>query len=408
MLLIQAAHLALQVWDSVGKLRLAVASAFATLLPNTKFSRLPINRLNGGVIWNTFLIRLHRKYQSCVSVRGKENDRFYECQVNSVFRDFAESDADTSTLTPPCTHLSSSYWKAITDKFVPHRSFVSLPPQHATIPQEIEYLKLAFRFFVPLLIWTYNECKEWLLVTEALLMTRINTNGPPTQTYTQLDRASVFRYGSALDVRCHFKRTDETFQSLTQVAGDAVDSARRTVKDAEKSWKIDQLREEHQALLKKFNIVRKCLTILLDVDLLDLLLTNDAAMSLFQRSLRANSDSDTSHLDFLAVALARIRNKGLFGAEDEVSHERILIKVTNCLRDGDYHGDDLIATERQIDSFVSHGVHTLSGTTSTAGAISLASNECLCNDYDILRALLEKLLPSTPGSGDDVSMAVAS
>lgn len=404
--MLQAVHLALQVWDSVGKLRLAVASAFASVLPNTKFSRLPINRLNGGVIWNTFLIRLYRKYQTCASVRGKENVGFYERQVNSVFRDFAESDADTSTLTPPCTYLSSSDWKAITDKFVPHQSFVSLPPQHAAIPQEIESLKLAFRFFVPLLIWAYNECKEWLLVTETLFMTpRSKADGPPTETYTQLDRASVYRYGSALDVRCHFKRTDKTFQSLTQVAGDAVKSAKKT---AEELWIVRDLGKEHQALLKKFNIVKKCLTILLDVDLLDLLLTNDGAMSLFRRSRRAYSDSDTSHVDFLAVALARIRNKGLFRAGDEVSHERILIKVTNCLRDGDYRGDDLISTERQIDSFVSHGVHTLSGTPSTASAISLASDEGLCSDYDILRALLEELLPSTPGSGDDDSMAVAS
>lgn len=362
--MIQAAHLELR--DAVGKLRHAVATGFASLFPNTSLSDVPINRLNGNIIWDTFLVRLKKHYHEYVTVEKDTDGRLIEGQAYSVFLEFTTpvSDLDEEF---PRTQLSASDWEAISECFVDHLVPHGLRHIEAAHRRN-EDLKLMFRLFVPLFIWAYNEYKLWLIVTD--------TPASP-------DRDHVFRLGSALDVRCHFnERKDDIYQSLTKVISQAVDRAIQTVGGV---WDKDHLFREHSKLLIKFNTIRKCLNILVDDALLDLLLSHDATMSLYRRRSHKHDDDSNFQMESLAATMEKIYNDDVFSAEDETTHEKKLIEVNDCLRDVNYHGNALISTEQRIDTFVGH-----------AFSIRVGSEDPKqCHDYTILQALLEKLRPSS-------------
>lgn len=369
--MIQVVHLELR--DAVGKLRLTVATAFASLFPNTRFSTIPINRLNGGIIWDTFLIRLNKHYRKYVT--SNEDGNPVKGQVCSVFHEFA-TDSD-SNLEPPSTQLPASDWKTITEFFVPHWVPPGLRPNEAA-HRGNEDLKQMFRLFVPLFIWGYNECKEWLIFMESRL------KGDEDVATSSPDRSYVFQFGSALDVRRHFnERTDQTYQSLIEVVSGAVE---RAIMNADSSdWDEAVLHNEHSKLLKKFNIIRKCLNILVDDALLDLLLSHDAMMSLYRRrSTKHGDDSVKSQMESLAAIMGKIDDDDVFSAEDETILGKKLIEVNNCLRDVDhYHGSNLISTEQRIDSFVEYAFLIRGGS---------EDNSEQRHDYTILQALLEALI----------------
>lgn len=371
--MIQVVHLELR--DAVGKLRLTVATAFASLFPNTRFSTIPINRLNGGIIWDTFLVRLSKHYHKYVTVEDNKDGIPVECQGYSVFREFATD--SVSGLESPSTEIPASDWKTITNFFKPHWVPPGLRPNEVA-HRGNEDLKQMFRLFVPLFIWGYNECKEWLIFMESRL------KGDEDVATSSPDRSYVFQFGSALDVRCHFnERTDQTYQSLIEVVSGAVERAIMNVGSSD--WGEAILHNEHSKLLKKFNIIRKCLNILVDDALLDLLLSHDAMMSLYRRrSIKHGDDSVKSQMESLAATMGKIVDDDVFSAEDETILGKKLIEVNNCLRDVDhYHGSDLISTEQRIDSFVEY-----------AFLIRVGSEDDpkRCHDYTILRALLEILV----------------
>lgn len=375
---------ALTIRNCIGNLRAAVAAGFASLLPEAMPVHSFANHLDDGIIWDKFLRRLVHIYHEhfmCILMdivdfqSGSRRSELFWCQTTSVF-----SSLSADRLADPLA--ARQIYQNIVDKFVPHTTFPvqRKSTEHGDVLNDSKGTKpmdpkLVLRFFVPLLIWSYNGCKEGLYLLDARSESAV------------VERSSLFRYGSALDVRRHPMHSAELRGLLSS-----------TSKPYEGVQNLEVC-EARSTILNKFNTVMKCLAILTDDTLLDVLLTNDCAMQLFYNpSMSADNTTRTGTL--LTEALETVCDDDVFGVAHEAIYEERLGEIEHCLfgSDVDYISSDkngLILTERQIDDFVSKAVEDDSKSPAhwrDCRRPRWPASE-IVDDYVVLLALLDNLHP---------------
>lgn len=384
-------------------MRLMVVSAFAELLPVRLITPQRLDYYHtstqsiDGIGWSKFMENVIDYYRAHFLPQFSSNDGVSVwdgttiwAHRRSVFDNFQNSFFESSYLSIGMRRggILSSSQEAVVMNFVPHRHFNFT--DFSLDPSGLDWYKLsaekrntsfsipvlALRFFIPLLIWSYNTCKECLVLLDALTehhqdVSILNSN--PSK--AEIDYSAVFRLGSAVNVRHQFKLARAGNFVKSSTVSDAVekeDAVQDATKQTNKSstvneagemgdsvhWQdrvegtsVSELRKERQIFLNKFNLIRKCLIIL----------SNDHALFplLSFNSLLAS--------DTLKAKLAQL-----------TSHLRASVD------DYDHDKESLAATEYEFDMFVSAEVGRL-------------GSSC-CKDVEILLLLFEKLNPIGVGA----------
>lgn len=381
--------------------RLAVATAFISVLPGFFPSGKLINVFTGDVIWDNFLSCLVARYHSHHAiVRWQRKFEDEEAgnrwiQTKSVFSAI-RIDIKGTKLEENVRRELSAQLKHFTPVVGVNLKGSTSRPRNP---------RLALKFFLPLLIWSYNECKDWIVFLD-----KCRAGQLPKSPVGQLSEAevncsatqatpTVFQSGTAREARRRWKRELERaggeaaladFHRLIQKSMDllGVDSADGGTSSLENNRQIQREYGNYSVVLRRFNWIRKCLIILCDDLLLDLLLTNDGAMQRFSREM------DFARLGIIEVT----RAIGQFDDADrkDIDKER-LDRAAEFLHEDMEHIDHaLIPAEQIFDSLL---LKTVDDLLRNYGPFYLT-------DYGILFALLDKLDPITD-TDSDVNMSSA-
>lgn len=257
--------------------------------------------------------------------------------------------------------------------------------------------KLSLRFFVPLLVWSYSQFKESLALLDALIAQRQEQSAsnsssadPTPNLKAEIDYSTVFLHGTAVDLRCRLaqrinvKRSPASHDTVgtedvaldTRNQNNDSSNVVLPAKAGKEAHPLNDLLNERSTFLSSFNLIRKCLMILTNDTLLNILLDNVTLVenndSQSEGSVDTTSPIDTPH------------------RFDEVEEEKRLATIVMVLRgcDADYDSNkqELVATEDEFDCFISTALHGSS----------------FCEDYAILLYLLDKLNPIGDGASDSV------
>lgn len=399
----------------IGEIKLIVLSTFAMLLPRIFQSYELVklySRFINGTGWSKFLVRVkhyHRAHLAFLpngrSLSGEQSQDsdgvkpladgiwFHKKSVFDNFHNCFESTYLTC-VTRRGDVLSSGNPSPFTGSFCNHFVDRDAPVQHGGSVRKLRQSgnsKLALRFFIPLIVWSYNQCKECLVLLDALIAQRqrqeesapdSSTADPTPSLKVEIDYSTVFRNGSAVDLRRRLNATklsnvDDTFGTEVAVLDTAKQSNKSSsdvhdVKAGEEVPLMNDLRKERLTFLNKFNLIRKCLLILTNDTILNIVLNFDTPLENFYPPSGGHFDTSSRPNDWFM--------KG--EAEDRLVMVALRLRESDA--DYDSNKTNLIATEHEIDEYVSTAVRDSS----------------FCEDYAILVDLLEGLNPIGDGASD--------
>lgn len=412
--------------NTVGDIRLMVVLALAELLPSSEFisreRREYYTRFINGTGWSKFLDRVTVFYHSHyvfypVGLKGDgrwiHQNSIFSCFQNKFFESSYLNDASTRHGRGMIRLPTAIQNSTTNDNYShPHAMEFSLPVFTSGLDSSTSTVQRtasgrdpndspvviggpvqALRFFVPLLIWSYNACKECLVLLDALIAQVHQEVSIPDslagsasadrtpKMKVEVDYSAVFLHGSAVDVRHRLARSGDLVKLVSVIdAVEKEDAVQDTTKPSIKLYTVgevgkmedavhrqkfeDELRKERQTFLNKFNLIKKCLLILTDDLFMHVILHLNVRPTVQERAGVVASNP-----------LVKVLEGDLRG---------LVQKLHQSDDDYDFNRENLFSTEREMDSFVSTAV---------------GSESIFCEDYKILLALLENLNPL----GDDSS-----
>lgn len=377
-------------------MRLVVLSTFAKLLPEATIFpdhevEMLYTRFIKGIGWSSFLARVihyHRAHFVFLPNGGSNSGGIWP-HKKSVFNNLQDN-FESSYLTTLTRRGSVS----VSSRFCGHWHHFDSPVKHRASACKEENLKnsnLSLRFFVPLLVWSYNQCKECLVLLDALIAQHQEDTAPDLSTAdrmlnpkAEIDYSTVFLHGSATKLRRNHQlaqiRTSranaaELPISNVSVKEDVVrdstgqinnrSTAVHNAKAGEEGHSMNDLLKERSIFLNKFNLIRKCLMILTNDDVLNIVLNFNVSSSVDTHFNPTSTRVDPGQMEFI-------------GREAESRLAAISLCLHACDADYDSNKGNLTASERELDDFISKTIN---------------SGSFYCEDYGILLDLLDKLNP---------------